>query len=46
MGKKNKKQVVHTEREEKQAKRVMTIIGVVALIMALGLLVCFSFWGN
>lgn len=45
MGKKNKKQVMHTAREEKQAQRVMVIIGVVAVILALALMICFSAWG-
>lgn len=40
------KKVVHSQREEKQAKRVLIIIGISALILLLVMLIAYSFLGN
>ena len=42
---KNKKKVTHTKKEEEQAKRVFKIISVGLVILALAMLIGFSFLG-
>ena len=42
---KNKKKVTHTNKEEEQAKRVIKIISVGLVILALAMLIGFSFLG-
>jgi hypothetical protein len=42
---KNKKKVTHTQKEEEQAKRVLKIIAVSLIILALVMIVGFSFVG-
>lgn len=42
---KNKKKVTHTQKEEEQAKRVIKIISVGLVILALAMLIGFSFLG-
>lgn len=42
---KNKKKVTHTKMEEEQAKRVIKIISVGLVILALAMLIGFSFLG-
>ena len=42
---KNKKKVTHTKTEEEQAKRVIKIISVGLVILALAMLIGFSFLG-
>ena len=42
---KNKKKVTHTRREEEQAKRVIKIVSIALVILALALLIGFSFMG-
>lgn len=39
---KSKKQVMHSRQEEKQAKKVLLIIGAVGLALMVGLIVLFS----
>ncbi|WP_291529774.1 hypothetical protein [Bacteroides sp. UBA939] len=43
---KGKKKVLRAQREEQQAKRVLLIIGVAALILALVMLIGYSFLGK
>lgn len=43
---KNKKKVMHTQKEEQQAKRVLLIIGVSALILVFIMLIGYSFLGK
>lgn len=43
---KNKKKVKHSRKEEKQAKKVLVIIGVSALILVIAMFVAYSFLGN
>ncbi len=43
---KSKKKVMHTQKEEKQAKRVLLIIGVAALILVFAMLIGYSFLGK
>ncbi len=40
---KNKRKVKHSQKEEQQAKRVLKIVCVSMLILALGMLIVFSF---
>ncbi len=40
---KSKKKVMHSQREEQQAKKVLLIIGVSALILVLAMFVGYSF---
>ena len=42
---KNKKKVTHTKKDEEQAKRVIKIISVGLVILALAMLIGFSFLG-
>lgn len=42
---KNKKKVIHTKKEEEQAKRVIKIISVGLVVLALAMLIGFSFLG-
>ena len=42
---KNKKKVTHTKKEEEQANRVIKIISVGLVILALAMLIGFSFLG-
>ena len=42
---KNKKKVTHTKKEEEQAKRGIKIISVGLVILALAMLIGFSFLG-
>ena len=41
---KNKKSVRHSLKEEKQAKKVLVIIGVSALVLVVAMFVAYSFW--
>ena len=41
----NKKKVMHTQKEEEQAKRVIKIISISLVILALAMLIGFSFVG-
>lgn len=43
---KSKKKVSYTKKEEEQAKRVLLIIGVSALILALVMMIGYSFLGK
>lgn len=43
---KNKKKVMHSLKEEQQAKKVLLIIGVSALILILAMLIGYSFLGQ
>ena len=43
---KNKKKVMHSRKEEEQAKKVLWIIGVSALILVLVMLIGYSFLGK
>ena len=40
---KNKKKVTHTKKEEEQAKRVIKIISISLVILALAMIIGFSF---
>ena len=42
---KSKKKVMHSRKEEEQAKKVLLIIGVVALRLVVAMLVGYSFLG-
>ena len=41
---KSKKKVMHSRKEEQQAKKVLMIIGVTALVLVVGMLILYSFW--
>ena len=41
---KNKKKVKHSREEEKQAKKVLVLIGISALILGVAMFVAYSFW--
>lgn len=43
---KSKKRVMHSQREEKQAQKVLMIIGVSALILVLAMFIGYSFLGK
>ena len=43
---KSKKKVMHSRKEEEQAKKVLLIIGVSELIMVLVMLIGYSFLGK
>ena len=43
---KSKKKVMHSRKEEEQAKKVLLIIGVSALILVLVMLIGYSFLGK
>ena len=43
---KSKKKVMHSRKEEEQAKKVLLIIGVSALILELVMLIGYSFLGK
>ena len=43
---KSKKKVMHSQKEEQQAKKVLLIIGVSALILVLAMFVGYSFLGK
>ena len=43
---KNKKKVMHSRKEEEQAKKVLLIIGVSAWILVLVMLIAYSFLGK
>lgn len=45
MSKRNVKRVMHTQKEEKQAKRIMIGFGITALVLLVGLMVLFTLWG-
>lgn len=42
---KSKKKVMHSRKEELQARRVLLIIGVAALVLVVAMLVGYSFLG-
>lgn len=42
---KNKKKVTHTKQEEEQAKRVLKIISIALVVLALVMIIGFSFMG-
>ena len=42
---KSKKKVMHSRKEEQQARRVLLIIGVDALVLVVAMLVGYSFLG-
>lgn len=42
---KSKKKVMHSRKEEQQARRVLQIIGVAALVLVVAMLVGYSFLG-
>lgn len=42
---KSKKKVMHSRKEEQQARRVLPIIGVAALVLVVAMLVGYSFLG-
>lgn len=42
---KNKKKVTHTKKEEEQAKRVIRIISIALVVLALVMIIGFSFMG-
>ena len=35
---------MHSRKEEQQAKKVLLIIGVTALVLVVGMLILYSFW--
>ena len=41
---KSKKKVMHSRKEEQQARKVLLIIGVTALVLVVGMLILYSFW--
>ena len=41
---KSRKKVMHSRKEEQQAKKVLLIIGVTALVLVVGMLILYSFW--
>lgn len=43
---KSKKKMMHTRKEEQQAKKVMLIIGISALILVLVMFIGYSFLGQ
>lgn len=43
---KSKKKVVHSRKEEQQAKKVLLIIGITALILVFIMLIGYSFLGK
>ncbi|MDO4163181.1 MAG: hypothetical protein Q4D56_02170 [Bacteroides sp.] len=43
---KSKRKALHTQKEEKQAKKVLVIIGVCALALVILMLVGYSVWGS
>ena len=43
---KSKKKVMHSRKEEEQAKKVLLIIGVSALILVLEMLIGYTFLGK
>lgn len=43
---KNKKKVMHSRKEEEQAKKVLLIIGIAALILVFAMFVGYSFLGK
>ena len=42
---KSKKRIMHSPKEEQQAKRVMLGIGIVAIVLVIAMLVGYSYWG-
>lgn len=42
---KSKKKVMHSRKEEQQAKRVMLGIGIVGIVLVIVMLVAYSSWG-
>lgn len=42
---KSKKKVMYTQKEERQAKKVLWVIALCALVLAIIMLVGFSVWG-
>lgn len=41
---KSKKKAAYSQREEKQAKKVLITIGVVAIVLVIAMLVGYSYW--
>lgn len=41
---KSKKKVMHSQREEQQAKKVLITIGVVAIVLVIAMFVGYSYW--
>lgn len=41
---KNKKKALHSHKEEQQAKNVLKIMGVIALILVFLMFVVYSYW--
>lgn len=41
---KNKKKALHSRKEEQQAKNVLKIMGVIALILVFLMFVVYSYW--
>lgn len=42
---KNKKKLIHSRKEEQQAKKVLITIGVVAIVLVIAMFVAYSYWG-
>lgn len=42
---KSKKKVMHSQKEEQQAKKVLITIGVVAIVLVIAMFVAYSYWG-
>lgn len=41
---KSKKKVMHSQKEEQQAKKVLITIGVVAIVLVIAMFVGYSYW--
>ena len=41
---KSKKKAMHSQKEEQQAKKVMTM-GVIAIVLVIAMFVAYSYWG-
>lgn len=42
---KSKKKVMHSLKEEQQARKVMIVIGIVAIVLVIAMFVGYSYWG-
>lgn len=41
---KSKKKVMHSQKEEQQAKKVLITIGVIAIVLVIAMFVGYSYW--
>ena len=42
---KSKKKVMHSRKEEQQARRVLMTMGVIAIVLVIAMFVAYSYWG-